>query len=149
MAITFHNEQTPFMIKGRREVARWIRATVEKEGFSVGEIAVIFTSDDYLLDMNRKYLGHDYPTDIITFDYWDVFEPKALSGDLFISVAAVEANARDFDAKMGDELLRVIIHGVLHLCGHKDESGTERKAMRAREEHYLSLFTGNLDCGEL
>lgn len=135
MAITFNSEDTRFKIDGhRRAVASWIRAAVAEEGFRVGEIAVIFCSDDYLLSMNRQYLEHDYYTDIITFDYC---EGGVLSGDLFISVDTVASNAAEYGAMFHVELSRVIIHGVMHLAGYKDKSDEDARKMRERENHYL------------
>jgi len=144
MAIIFFSEDIEFpdrgAFPGRRKVAAWIKAVAVREGFSAGKIAVVFTSDAYLLEVNRKYLGHDYHTDIITFDYRDPLRPKVLAGDLLISVDTVASNAQRFDVSARDELLRVIIHGILHLCGHGDKSATEKSAMRALEDRYLSLF---------
>lgn len=136
MVITFNSEDTRFNIDGhRRVVSSWIRTAVAEEGFRVGEIAVIFCSDPYLLSINRQYLQHDYYTDIITFDYC---EGKILSGDLFISVDTVASNAEEYGAMFHVELSRVIIHGVMHLAGYKDKSEADARVMRERENHYLA-----------
>lgn len=137
MAITYNSEDTHFSIDGhRRAVSSWIRAAAAEEGFRVGEIAVVFCSDDYLLSMNRQYLEHDYYTDIITFDYC---EGGILSGDLFISVDTVASNAEEYGAMFHVELSRVIIHGVMHLAGYEDKSEKDARKMRERENHYLEI----------
>ena len=101
----------------------------------LGDISIIFVSDEYLLEMNQSYLSHDYYTDIITFDYC---EGNLISGDLFISVDRVEENADTFNVAFLSELHRVMIHGVLHLCGYKDKSMEEEKQMRLLENKYLN-----------
>ncbi|WP_297623796.1 rRNA maturation RNase YbeY [uncultured Rikenella sp.] len=136
MAIAFHSEDTTFDIAGhKRAVAAWMRAAVAEEEFRTGDIHVIFCSDAYLLEMNRRYLQHDYYTDIITFDYT---ADSVLSGDLFISVDTVRANAEQFGVVFHVELLRVIIHGIMHLTGYKDKTETDAAKMRERENHYLN-----------
>lgn len=136
MAITFNSEDTKFNITGhKRDVAAWMRAAAAGEGFRVGDINVVFCSDPYLLGINRQYLQHDYYTDIITFDYC---EDGVLSGDLFISVDTVRSNAAEYETMFHVELLRVIIHGVMHLAGYKDKTDRDAAKMRERENHYLS-----------
>lgn len=135
MAVTYHTEDCSFRFTGRRAVSRWIAETAAAEGRRRGAIAVVFCSDDYLLAMNRHYLGHDYPTDIITFDYG---EGAVISGDLFISVDTVARNAETYGVPFEHELHRVIIHGILHLCGYPDKSPAEARVMRAREDLYLT-----------
>jgi rRNA maturation RNase YbeY len=108
-----------------------------KEGYHLGEISVVFCSDDYLLDMNTQYLNHDYYTDIITFDYSD---NKIVSGDLFISFDRVKENAISYAVPTIYELCRVIYHGILHLCGYNDKSEEEKLTMRGKENEYLDLF---------
>ncbi|WP_298064417.1 rRNA maturation RNase YbeY [uncultured Rikenella sp.] len=142
MAIAFHSEDTKFDIAGhKREVSSWIRSAVGEEGFRVGDIHVIFCSDPYLLEINRRYLQHDYYTDIITFDYC---EGRVLSGDLFISVDTVRSNAVTYETMFHVELLRVIIHGVMHLAGYKDKTDRDATRMRERENHYLAKAPENL-----
>ena len=102
----------------------------------VGDISIIFCSDNYILDVNMRYLQHDYFTDIITFDYC---EGDRLSGDLFISIDSVRENALYYGAEFGDELNRVMVHGLLHLIGYDDHTEEEKKVMRAKEDYYLSL----------
>ena len=136
MAITFNSQDTKFNISGhKREVAAWMRAAAAEEGFRIGDINVVFCSDAYLLGINRQYLQHDYYTDIITFDYC---EDGILSGDLFISIDTVNGNAGEYNVMFHVELLRVIIHGVMHLAGYKDKTDPDAEKMRERENHYLA-----------
>lgn len=107
-----------------------------------GDISVVFCSDDYLLEMNKQYLDHDYYTDIITFDY---VEDNVISGDLFISIDRIGENAEKFDTTLLKELYRVVFHGVLHLVGYKDKTDEEAKLMREKENYYL----GEVDFKEL
>ena len=124
----------------KRETTAWIKAVAETYGKKVGEIAYIFCSDEKILEVNRQYLQHDYYTDIITFDYC---EGKKLSGDLFISLDTVldtvRTNAEQFDAAYETELYRVIIHGILHLCGINDKGPGEREIMEAAENKALEM----------
>lgn len=108
---------------------------IEKELRKTGDISVIFCSDEYLLEMNKEYLNHDYYTDIITFDY---VEGNVISGDLFISVDRVKDNAVQFDSTLLKELYRVVFHGTLHLVGYKDKTEDEKIVMRSKEDFYLS-----------
>lgn len=110
---------------------------VTNEGKSTGDITVIFCSDEYLLEINREHLDHDYYTDIITFDY--CFQ-NLISGDLFISIDRVKENAAEFKTTFLNELSRVIFHGVLHLCGYKDKLYEDEKLMRQKEQFYLNRF---------
>ena len=102
----------------------------------IGDISIIFCSDPYILDINIRYLHHDYFTDIITFDYT---EGDRLSGDLFISLDTVRANADEYGSDFETELNRVMVHGVLHLIGYDDHSSADKKLMREKEDYYLSL----------
>ena len=107
------------------------------EGFNEGDITVVFVTDEYLLDMNRTHLDHDYYTDIVTFDYT---ESHFISGDLFISYDRVLDNSKEFNVSSYNELCRVVFHGVLHLCGYKDKSSEDEKLMRAKESFYLEKY---------
>ena len=120
----------------QRETTAWIKAVAETYGKTVGDIAYIFCSDEKILEVNRQYLQHDYYTDIITFDYC---EGKRLSGDLFISLDTVRTNAVQFEAPYETELFRVIIHGILHLCGINDKGPGEREIMEAAENKALEM----------
>jgi len=120
------------------DLTNWISKVCITENYNLGDISLIFCSDEYLLDMNRTHLDHDYYTDIITFDYTD---NQIVSGDLFISIDRVRDNASDFNVSFEHELHRVIIHGVLHLCGYKDKSDDEEKLMRTKENNALSMIS--------
>lgn len=113
----------------------WLSDCCQSEGKKLEEVNLIFCSDEYLLDMNVKHLQHDYYTDIITFDYC---EEDLVIGDLFISKDRVEENARENKVSFENELHRVIVHGVLHLCGYKDKTESDEKLMRSKEDFYLS-----------
>ena len=115
----------------------WLEEVVCLEGFLLGDIQYVFCSDDYLLDINRRFLNHDYYTDIVTFDYC---ENQLVSGDLFVSIERVSDNSTDFSASFFDEFLRVCVHGVLHLLGYKDKSEEDIKTMRDKEQFYLDRY---------
>lgn len=118
----------------RRAVSAWVRAVAASYGKRVGDIAYIFCDDAKILAVNRTYLQHDYYTDIITFDYC---EDDLISGDLFISLDTVRSNAAQYGKTYDDELRRVIIHGILHLCGINDKGPGERAIMAAAEDKAL------------
>lgn len=120
----------------KRETTEWIKRVATAYGKIPGEIACIFCSDEKILEVNRQYLDHDYYTDIITFDY---SEGKRLAGDLFISIDTVRTNAEQFGTAYEDELHRVIIHGILHLCGLNDKAPGEREQMEAAENRALAM----------
>ena len=120
----------------RRDTSAWVKAVAASYGKKVGEIAYIFVDDEEILRVNREYLQHDYYTDIITFDYT---EGDAISGDLFISLDTVRTNAEQFDKPYEEELHRVIIHGILHLCGINDKGPGEREIMEAAEDKALAM----------
>ncbi|MFI3239748.1 MAG: rRNA maturation RNase YbeY [Bacteroidales bacterium] len=119
----------------------WIEAVARLYGRGVGEISYIFCNDEKILEVNRQYLEHDYYTDIITFDY---SRPKRISGDMFISLDTVASNAVLVNSAYRDELLRVVIHGVLHLCGIKDKSKSEREAMESAENQALRMLPSDI-----
>ena len=134
--ISYFFEDTDFIFKGKTLNNKWLRLVAESEIRKVGNISIIFCSDNYILDVNQKYLQHDYFTDIITFDYC---EGDKLSGDLFISVDTVWENAIEYGTEFNDELNRVMVHGVLHLIGYDDHCDEDIKEMRAKENYYLSI----------
>lgn len=121
----------------KRENNAWIKAVAASYGKKVGEIAYIFVNDEKILEVNREYLQHDYYTDIITFDYC---EDDIISGDLFISLDTVRTNAKQVGATYEQELYRVIIHGILHLCGINDKGPGEREIMEAAENRALAML---------
>ena len=121
----------------RRDISAWVKAVAASYGKKVGEIAYIFVDDEEILRVNREYLQHDYYTDIITFDYT---EGDTISGDLFISLDTVRTNAEQYGKPYEEELHRVIIHGILHLCGINDKGPGEREQMEAAEDKALALL---------
>ncbi|HCE58540.1 MAG TPA: rRNA maturation RNase YbeY [Prolixibacteraceae bacterium] len=130
----FFEDTKPFKIK-KSVLKKYIISLISNELKKTGSITIIFCSDNYLLEMNKKYLEHDYFTDIITFDY---VENDIISGDLFISVDRVKENAEKFNTTFLNELVRVIFHGVLHLAGYKDKTTPDQQLMREKENFYLS-----------
>ena len=134
--ITYNTDGVKMPSIKKRENTAWVKAVAASYGKRVGEIAYIFVDDEKILEVNRQYLGHDYYTDIITFDYC---EGDVISGDLFISLDTVRTNAERVGATYEEELHRVIIHGILHLCGINDKGPGEREIMEAAEDKALAL----------
>lgn len=134
--ITYNTDGVKMPSIKKREDTAWVKAVAASYGKRVGEIAYIFVDDEKILEVNRQYLGHDYYTDIITFDYC---EGDVISGDLFISLDTVRTNAEQVGATYEEELHRVIIHGILHLCGINDKGPGEREIMEAAEDKALAL----------
>ena len=122
----------------KRETTAWIRAVAASYGKKVGEIGYLFCDDEKILEVNNAYLGHDYYTDIITFDYC---EGNTLNGDIVISLDTIRTNAEKFGKDYDEELHRVIIHGILHLCGINDKGPGEREIMEAAENKALAQLT--------
>jgi len=114
-----------------------LKTLAKSEGKALKDISVVFTDDDYLLEVNKQYLNHDYYTDVITFGY-SVF--PEVSGDIMISLDRVKENADTLSVSFQEELNRVVYHGLLHLCGYKDKSAADEKLMRKKENYYLELF---------
>ena len=137
MAIAYYAEDIQLPAIKKKAVSGWIKAVAETYGKKTGDISYIFCSDEKILEVNRQYLQHDYYTDIITFDYC---EGDRLSGDLFISLDTVRTNAEQFGASYDNELHRVIIHGILHLCGINDKGPGEREIMEAAENKALAML---------
>lgn len=134
--ITYNAEGVKMPKIKKRETTAWIKAVAAKHGRKVGEIGYMFVDDEKILEVNREYLGHDYYTDIITFDY---DEDDIISGDLVISLDTVRTNAEQFGKDYDEELHRVIIHGILHLCGINDKGPGEREIMEAEENKALAM----------
>ena len=134
--ITYNTEGVKMPKIRKRENTAWVKAVAASYGKKVGEVAYIFVGDEKILEVNRQYLQHDYYTDIITFDYT---EGDVISGDLFISLDTVRTNAEQVGASYEQELDRVIIHGILHLCGINDKGPGEREVMEAAENKALAL----------
>jgi len=135
--IGFFNENSGFKPKQIKKIREWLMAVILAERKSAGEISFIFCDDNYLLEMNVKYLSHDTFTDVITFDY---SEENRISGDIFISIDRVRENASNFKKPFDEEIHRVMVHGVLHLCGFKDKTKKDATLMRHKEDTYLALY---------
>jgi rRNA maturation RNase YbeY len=135
--ITYSAEGVKFPKIKRRDTTAWIRRVAATYGKRVGEVGYLFCDDEHILQVNREYLQHDYYTDIITFDYC---EGDMLNGDLVISLDTIRTNAEQFGRPYDEELHRVIIHGILHLCGQNDKGPGEREQMEAAENRALALL---------
>ncbi len=141
--ITFNTEGTAEMPDiDHGQIHRWVCEVAASYGRRVGDINYVFVDDERILEVNRQFLGHDYYTDIITFDY---SQGRVVSGDLYISLDTVRSNAEQLDAAYEQELHRVIIHGVLHLCGINDKGPGEREVMEAAEDKALALLQLTMD----
>ncbi|MCR5841004.1 MAG: rRNA maturation RNase YbeY [Bacteroidales bacterium] len=134
--IRYYQENIRFELKQKMRNNRWLKMVAGSEMRRLGAINIIFCSDPYILEVNLKYLQHDYFTDIITFDYC---EKDILSGDLFISIDSVRENARYYGTVFEDELDRVMVHGLLHLIGYDDHTEEEIAVMRQKENYYLEM----------
>ena len=136
MKIFFHKESVSFPLD-TSVINNWIENAVLSLGYSLKNLSFVFCDDEYLKNINVKYLGHDYYTDVISFDY---STEEGLVGDVFISIERVRENANNFKVSFNEELFRVIIHGVLHLCGFNDKTEKEIKEIRRRENYFLGLI---------
>ena len=132
----FHSENISFTLNKKPAIISWLSYSITNENKIPGEISYIFCSDQYLHELNVKHLNHNTLTDIITFDYC---EKNRVNGDLFISIDRVKDNAKSFNSSIENELHRVMIHGILHLCGYKDKTPEDHNVMSAKEDFYLNL----------
>ena len=130
-------ESITFSLDKKIKVRNWIEKILKQEGKTAGAISYLFCTDDYLLGINREFLQHDFYTDIITFDYSD---KNKIEGEIFISIDRVKENAKTFKQPFEKELMRTIIHGILHLCGYSDKSPKDKKRMTAKENEALQLI---------
>lgn len=137
--VRYFNEDIKFALKERRLHNRWLSMVAGSEMKKLKDINIIFCSDNYILDVNMKYLSHSYFTDIITFDYC---EKDFVSGDLFISIDSVRENSLYYGTEFADELDRVMVHGVLHLIGYDDHCERDIAVMRGKENYYLEMLKG-------
>ncbi|WP_436414346.1 rRNA maturation RNase YbeY [Petrimonas sp.] len=135
--ITFQAENIDFPKIKKQPTKNWIKLVAENYGKKVGDINYLFCTDEKILEVNNQYLSHDFYTDIITFDY---SEGNKISGDIFISLDTVRTNSQKYNTNFMEELYRVVIHGVLHLCGIDDKSEHEEKAMRQAENKALKMI---------
>ena len=138
MAIIYEKEHSKIKMPKikKRNVSAWIKKVAELHGKKVGDLSYLFCSDDHILEVNKEYLQHDYYTDIITFDYT---EGDIISGDMVISVDTIATNAEKFNTSFESEFFRVVIHGVLHLCGITDKGPGEREIMEQHEDEALEV----------
>lgn len=132
----FHFEDISFQLSKIKALKLWLIECAKAENQKIIQLNYIFCSDNYLLDINTKYLNHDFYTDVISFDY---SEGKKISGDIFISFERVKENAKVFSKSTKDELHRVLIHGLLHLLGYSDKTSKQKAIMKSKEDFYLSL----------
>jgi probable rRNA maturation factor len=131
--VSFYSEND-FSLSNESEIRSWVLSSISSEEFEVGEITFVFCSDEFLYELNKEFLDHDTYTDIISFDY---SMGQELHGEIYISTERVADNAEEFGVNFDDELHRVIIHGILHLCGYKDKSELDKKRMREKENEAL------------
>ena len=140
MSVQYCREDVSVPKFAKRKITSWIRQAIVSEEKTLGEISFIFCSDNYLLEVNKQYLDHDYFTDIITFDY---VQDKVISGDIFISCDRVKENGAEFGTGFENELMRIIIHGVLHLLGYKDKNKKDKLLMTSKEDFYLNELSNS------
>lgn len=140
MAVHYHTDDCSYRLPQKRLTTVWLRQVAAEEGYTLTEVNYIFCSAARLLEMNLQYLGHDYYTDIITFDYSDRKGAKEIAGDIFIDVETVADNARLYGATRLAEMRRVVVHGVLHLCGQGDKTPRTNRQMHRKEDKYLLFW---------
>ena len=140
MAIRYFSDGISFQLNDKRKISQWLKSVALGEGKKISSLCYIFVSDVAILDINKKYLKHDYFTDIITFDDSD---GDIIAGEMYISIDTVKANAKDYFVEFRNELLRVMVHGMLHLCGYNDTSEAEQQQMRNAETKYLDYWNTN------
>lgn len=136
--VCFFCEKISFTPRNKKKLKNWIADTAKKEGFAIGNINYIFCNDEYLYQINKKFLNHDTYTDIVTFDNNDSESEKLLIADIFISYERLKENAKLFGVSLTNELHRVMIHGILHLCGYKDKKKADSDLMRKKEDNYVA-----------
>jgi len=136
--IQFIAEEVALPVFSKQKITRWLKETAAVYGKRTGEIAYIFCTDKRILEVNKQYLQHEYYTDIITFDY---SEGSTISGDIFISTETVQSNAEEFNVSFDDELKRILIHGILHLCGQDDQTPELRMEMISKENSALQMYS--------
>ena len=137
MPVTFHKEEVEFKLPNERNLSNWLVDIAASKNKTISQIVYIFCDDEYLLNINKEYLNHDYYTDIITFPYK---QGREIESDIFISIERIKENASTFKSTFEIELLRVMSHGLLHLIGYKDKTEEEKKEMRAKENWAIELF---------
>ncbi len=139
--IHFYTQDCKYNLTQRLKLRRWIEEVIRREGYTAGDINYVFCSSEFHRQMNRDFLGHDYFTDVITFEERESrVEDGIVAGEVYIDVATVTDNAPMYNALPINEMRRVIVHGALHLCGHKDKTPTTEREMRRLENRYLKLL---------
>ena len=137
MAIRFFSDGVSFQLNGKRKISQWLRQVAAAEGKKTGNLSYIFVSDEIIRDINKEYLQHNDYTDIITFDN---SLGDTISGEMYISIDTVRINAKEYQVNFRDELFRVMVHGVLHLCGYRDKTPEEKQEMSLAEDKCLTYF---------
>ena len=143
--VRYYNDSTTYRFLKKRRVADWLRTVAKSEGYTLGDVTYIFCSSAVHRQMNIDFIGHDYFTDVITFDYSDLKGEGYVSGDIFIDVETVADNARIYGSTARQEMLRVVVHGLLHLCGQKDKTPRAEKQMHRKEDKYLQIWAEKFD----
>ena len=138
MSISFNHADKKVTLTQRNALKQFITKAVKKEGLTIKDLQYVFCSDNYLLAINRQFLDHDYYTDIISFNLSE--QPKKLIGEIYISIDRVKDNAVQLKTSYSNEMLRVIFHGALHLCGYKDKTKADIAMMRSKEDYYLARY---------
>ncbi len=133
--IRFYNQVSETFMECNENTKPWLLEVIREEGFVPGDLMYIFMDDEMLLEINKKHLSHDFYTDIITFDLSETEEE--IAGEMYVSTDRVNENAMQFGVSYAEEMHRVLVHGLLHLCGYDDKNEEERKKMRAKEDYYL------------
>lgn len=141
MAVRYYTDDCSYRLPEKRRTTAWLREVAASEGYELGDVNYIFCSAERLLQMNKEFLQHDYFTDIITFDYSDRKGSGVVSGDVFIDVETVADNARIYGYTRLEEMRRVVVHGVLHLCGQKDKTPRANAQMHIKEDKYLKFWS--------
>jgi len=138
LSVRYFSDDIAFCIKNKRKITNLLKKIAETEAKKINNLSCIFVSDEKIFEMNQKYLNHDYYTDIITFNY--SMSNTLINGEMYISINTVKLNANEYNVHFDIELLRVIIHGLLHLCGYKDDTEKQMKKMRKKETFYINLL---------
>ncbi len=138
--VRYYIDDCNYRLRDKRLIAKWLRSVAEAEGYTLGDVTYIFCSSAVHRKMNIDFIGHDYFTDVITFDYSDRRGSGIVSGDVFIDVETVKDNARIYGATARQEMRRVVVHGLLHLCGQKDKTPRAEKQMHSKEDKYLAIL---------
>lgn len=138
--VRYYNDSCSYRLPERRQTSKWLKRVAAEEGYTLEQVSYIFCSSEVHRKMNIDFIGHDYFTDVITFDYSDLKGEKSVSGDIFIDVDTVKDNARIYGCTPLQEMRRVVVHGLLHLCGQKDKTPRAEKQMHRKEDKYLAIF---------